>query len=122
MPTAANEVDEYIESFPENVQEILRKIREIVLGIVPDDTVERINYGVPGYKVNGKNCVFFAGFKAHVSVYPLINASQDLETAVKPFRSGKATVKFPLNQPIPYELITQIVKYLVDQRLAAGGK
>ena len=121
MPNPSAEVDEYIESFPSEVQSILRKIRQIVLDTVAPDSIEEISYGVAGYKVNSKNCVFFAGFKSHVSIYPLISAPEDLEADVKPFRSGKATIKFSLDRPVPYELIARIVKYLVDRRLAGDG-
>lgn len=111
-------MDDYIASFPEPTAQVLRKIREIVLANMPEEFEEKISYGVAGYKVGGKNCVFFAGFKAHVSVYPLINPSPELAEAVKPYQSGKATVKFPLSKPIPYDLIERIVRFLVEERLA----
>ena len=92
-----------------------------MLDTVPPDSIEKISYGVAGYKVSNKNCVFFAGFKSHVSIYPLISAPEDLEADAKPFRSGKATIKFPLDKPVPNELIARIAKYLVDRRLAGEG-
>ena len=111
----ANEVDAYIQSFPEETREILQKIRQTIREVAPG-TEETISYGIPTFKLNGKYVVYFAGFKDHVSVYPISAADAARIKGVAPYLSGKGTAKFPLNKPIPYELIEQLAALKMHDR------
>jgi uncharacterized protein YdhG (YjbR/CyaY superfamily) len=111
-------VDEYIESFPPDVQVILEEVRRAIHAAAPG-TEEIITYQIPTITLEGKYLVYFAGWKRHVSIYPIHVLDEPLESEVAGFRSGKDTVQFPLNDPIPYELIGRIVGALRDKRLGA---
>jgi len=108
-------VDEYIESFPPEVQEILREVRRTVRAVVPESG-EKISYQIPTITVDGKSLLYFSGWKHHISLYPIPPLDDALATAIEPYRSGKGTLKFPLNQPIPYDLITRLTKAFVAAR------
>lgn len=111
MPTRPTftTIDQYIASFPTEVQAILEKIRKIIATEVPE-AVETISYGIPTFKLNGKFVVYFAGFKHHVSLYPIPNMNAEFEKRIQPFIKGKGTVQFQLKDPIPYDLIKEFVK------------
>jgi uncharacterized protein YdhG (YjbR/CyaY superfamily) len=108
-------VDEYIGSFPADVQKVLQKIRKTIHKAVPK-AEEKISYQIPAFNLEGRYLVYFAGWKSHVSVYPLPEADDEFERELAPYRSGKGTVKFPLNQPIPYDLIGRLAGLLAQQR------
>ena len=110
-------VDEYIASFPADVQRTLEEVRVAIRAVVPG-TEERISYGIPTFALNGRYVVYFSGWKRHVSVYPIPDADPDLARAIKPFMAGKGTLKFALDQPIPIELIQRVAKRLLEQRIA----
>jgi uncharacterized protein YdhG (YjbR/CyaY superfamily) len=110
-------VDEYIASFPPEVQRTLEDVRAAIRAVVPG-TEERISYGIPTFSLNGRYVVYFSGWKRHVSVYPIPDADPGLARAIKPFMAGKGTLKFALDEPIPIELIQRVSKRLLDQRLA----
>jgi uncharacterized protein YdhG (YjbR/CyaY superfamily) len=112
-------VDGYIESFPPEVQVILEEIRRTIHTAAPG-TEEIISYQIPTITLEGKYLVYFAGWKRHVSLYPIHVLDEPLEAEVTDYRSGKDTLQFPLNDPIPYELIGRIVRSLMDKRLGAG--
>ncbi len=105
-------VDFYISSFPEYTQEILVKIRQIVLENAPQ-AAEQISYGMPGYKTLGKPLVYFAGYKNHIGFYATPTGHKKFIKKLSPYKQGKGSVRFPLNQPIPYPLIAEIVKFRV---------
>jgi uncharacterized protein YdhG (YjbR/CyaY superfamily) len=113
-----NQIDEYIRTFPQETQEILQKIRKAVNKSAPG-CEETMSYGIPTLKLNGKYVVYFAGFKNHVSVYPIFVTTGDktLQKELMPYLSGKGTAKFPLNKPIPYDLIEKIAKLKLQERL-----
>ncbi|MFC8931262.1 iron chaperone [Rhodococcus sp. NPDC057135] len=104
-------IDEYIASFPADVQPALESIRETIHNTVPG-LDETISYQMPTMTVNGKNLVHFAGWKHHISMYPLPAGDAEFEKSVDPYRSAKSTVKFPLNKPIPLDLVARIVELL----------
>jgi uncharacterized protein YdhG (YjbR/CyaY superfamily) len=108
-------VDDYINSFPDDVQQILNELRraihEAVLG-----AGETISYKIPTITLDGRYLVYFAGSKHHVSVYPIPAIDESLEAQIAPYKASKGTLKFPLGKPIPYPLIQRLVKLLVDQR------
>lgn len=110
-------VDEYIASFPPEVQRTLEEVRAAIRAVVPG-TEERISYGIPTFALNGRYVVYFSGWKRHVSVYPIPDADPELARAIKPFTAGKGTLKFALDEPIPIELIQRVAARLLEQRLA----
>ena len=112
-------VDGYIESFPPEVQVILEEIRRRIHAAAPG-TEETISYQIPTVTLDDKYLVYFAGWKRHVSLYPIHALGEPLEEQVAVYRSGKDTVQFPLNEPIPYDLIEKIVGELVEQRRGVG--
>jgi uncharacterized protein YdhG (YjbR/CyaY superfamily) len=110
-------VDEYIASFPPEVQRTLEEVRAAIRAVVPG-TEERISYGIPTFALNGRYVVYFSGWKRHVSVYPIPDADPELARAIKPFMAGKGTLKFALDRPIPIELIQRVAARLLEQRVA----
>ena len=110
-------VDEYIASFPPDVQRMLEEVRAAIRAVVPG-TEERISYGIPTFALNGRYVVYFSGWKRHVSVYPIPDADADLAREIKPYMAGKGTLKFALDKPIPIELIQRVAARLLEQRLA----
>ncbi len=112
MRTVAADIDEYIAGFPADVQKILRKIRSTIRKAAPK-AVESISYQIPTYKLNGKALIYFAGFVKHVSVYPAPRDAKEFKKELVAYKGGKGTVQFPFDKPIPYELITRIVKFKI---------
>jgi uncharacterized protein YdhG (YjbR/CyaY superfamily) len=112
-------MDEYIEAFSPEVQDILQKIRLVVRGAAPD-AEEAISYQIPAFKLNGA-LVYFAAFKKHIGFYPPISGDTRLEKAVSRYAGEKGNLRFPLDQPIPYDLIERITKLRVKQNLAKAA-
>jgi uncharacterized protein YdhG (YjbR/CyaY superfamily) len=110
-------VDEYIASFPTDVQEKLESVRAAIRAVVPG-TEERISYGIPTFALDDRYVVYFSGWKAHVSVYPIPDADPALERELKPHMAGKGTLKFPLSKPMPLDLIARVAARLLEQRKA----
>jgi uncharacterized protein YdhG (YjbR/CyaY superfamily) len=112
---AYKSVNEYINQFPEDkLQKILRKMRATIRKIVPK-AVETISYGIPTYKLNGKNVVHFGGFRDHVSLFPTSSPIPFFTKELAKYKTSKGTVQFGLDKPIPYPLIVKIVKFRVKQ-------
>jgi uncharacterized protein YdhG (YjbR/CyaY superfamily) len=110
-------VDEYIGSFPPEVQRVLDEIRRTIHRTIPD-AEERISYNIPTFTLDGRYVVYFAGWKGHVSVYPVPGGDQAFEQDIAPYRSGKGTLKFRLDAPIPYDLIERLATLLAAERAA----
>lgn len=108
-------IDEYIDTFSGTVKEKLLEMREIFRKAAPG-AEEAISYQIPTFKVNGKYVGYFAGFKDHVSFYPLPRDDEKLIEEMKPYIAGKGTLHFSLDKPLPKELITKLVKYWVALR------
>ena len=108
-------VDEYISSFPADVQVILRQVRETILAEVPD-AGEKISYQMPTATMNGKSLMHFSAWRKHLAVYPVPPVDDQLAGEIERYRSGKGTLKFPLNQPIPYQLIGRVAEAFVASR------
>ena len=106
-------VDEYIASFPPDVREILEKIRAVVKKAAPG-AEEKISYGMPGYKLR-HNLVYFAAHTNHIGLYPTPSATGAFAKELKPYESGKGSIKFPLDKPIPYDLIKRIVEFRIKE-------
>jgi uncharacterized protein YdhG (YjbR/CyaY superfamily) len=107
-------VDEYIASFPEDIQKILTRIRNIILRYAPD-AEESITYKMPSYKTFGKPLIYFAGFKNHIGLYATPSGHSEFKNELAKFKHGKGSVQFPIDKPIPYDLIRQIVEFRVRE-------
>ncbi|HIH89254.1 TPA: hypothetical protein HA344_08620, partial [Candidatus Bathyarchaeota archaeon] len=106
-------VDEYIASYPPEVRVILEKIRGIVRKAV-QGAEEKISYGMPTFKM-GRNLVHFAAFKGHIGLYSTPSATGVFAKELEPYESGKGSIRFPLDNPIPYDLIKRIVEFRVKE-------
>jgi uncharacterized protein YdhG (YjbR/CyaY superfamily) len=116
-------IDEYIAGFPPDVQEILQKIRATIRKAAPQ-AEEAIKYQMPTFVLHG-NLVHFAAFKNHIGFYPVPTGIETFKKELAAYEGGKGSVQFPLDQPIPYGLISKIVKFRVKENLAkaeAKGK
>ena len=118
MPTrmravAPKNIDEYIAMFSPDVQHVLEKIRATVKQVAPE-AQEKISYNMPAFTLGGI-LVYFAAFKNHIGLYPPVRGDSKLERRVSLYAGEKGNLKFPLNQPIPYNLIEEIVKLRVKQ-------
>jgi uncharacterized protein YdhG (YjbR/CyaY superfamily) len=111
----SNEIDLYIETFPENVQVLLQELRAIIKKTAPN-AEEIMSYKMPAYKQHGR-LVYFAAFKNHIGfyphTYPIIHFKEDL----KEYKTSKGAIQFALDKPLPKELITRIVEYRVKEDL-----
>jgi uncharacterized protein YdhG (YjbR/CyaY superfamily) len=108
-------VDDYIAAFTPDVQASLRVVRRAIREAAPD-AVEGISYGIPTFFVNGRYLVYLAGWKRHVSLYPVPDGDASLEAELAPHRSGKGTLQFPLGTAIPDGLIVRVVTALRAQQ------
>ncbi len=113
-------IDGYIKSFPKDVQPILEKMRRTIKKTAPG-AVEAISYQMPTFKLNGKNLVHFAGYKNHIGFYPVPSSIAAFKKELSIYKQGKGSVQFPLDQPIPYDLVEKIVAYRVNENLKKKG-
>jgi len=113
MKPRTETIDDYIYSFPEDIQVILSKIRQIIHKSAPD-AVEAMSYQMPTLRLNG-NLVHFAAFKNHIGFYPTPSGTAAFQKELSPYKSGKGSIQFPLDKPIPYDLIEKIVLFRVKE-------
>lgn len=113
--TTPQTIDDYIAGFPPDVQEILEKIRMTIRQAAPE-AAEAIKYQIPTFTLQG-NLVHFAAFKKHIGFYPTPTGTEKFQEALSIYESGKGSVRFPLDKPIPYDLITDIVRFRVQESL-----
>ena len=109
-------INDYIAYFPDSTQEILQNIRSTIKRVAPDAT-EKISYGIPTFWLKG-NLVHFAGYEHHIGFYPGSGGISEFASELGDYNTSKGTVQFPLDKPIPYELIEKIVAFRVAQNLA----
>jgi uncharacterized protein YdhG (YjbR/CyaY superfamily) len=123
-PAAPKDIDEYIAGFPEEVQEILEKLRMVIREAAPD-AEEVIKYRMPTFTLKG-NLVHFAAFKKHIGFYPAARGIEEFKDELSVYKGAKGSVQFPLGEPIPFELVSRIVKFRVRNSLersrSAGGE
>ncbi len=117
--TSPTTIDEYIANFPKDVQSVLQKIRKIIKKAAPD-SLEKIGYGMPTFTMNSKNLVHFAAFEKHIGFYPTPSGIEKFKKELSQYKGAKGSVQFPLDQPIPYELIGKITEFRVKEQLAKG--
>jgi uncharacterized protein YdhG (YjbR/CyaY superfamily) len=108
-------IDEYIGTLPNDVQEILEKVRATIQKAAPE-AKEKISYSMPAFEQNGI-VVYFAAFKNHIGLYALPSSHEAFKKELSKYKSGKGSVQFPLDEPMPYDLITKIVKFRVKENL-----
>jgi len=113
-------VDEYIGSFPAGVQAILEGVRRTIRNAVPA-AGETISYQIPSITFDGRPLVYFAGWRHHISIYPAPTGDPVLEGRLAAYRSGRGTLRFPLSEPMPHELIERVVELYVRQRQDRRG-
>ncbi len=120
MKTNFKTIDEYIQTFPKDVQGILEKIRRTIKDEVPE-AVETISYEIPAFKLNGKGLISFAAWKEHIAIYSIPSGTAAFRKEISPYVKGKGTIQFPLDRPIPYDLVKEIVRFHV-KRVTAKKK
>ncbi len=109
-------IDEYIQTFPENIQAILEKMRQTIRKAAPEST-ETISYRMPAFKLNSI-LVYFAAAKNHIGFYPTASPIVAFQKELSPYKTSKGAIRFPLDKPIPYGLVEKIVKFRVKENLA----
>jgi uncharacterized protein YdhG (YjbR/CyaY superfamily) len=107
-------MNEYIESFPKNVQVTLEKLRDTVRKAAPK-AVESISYDMPTFKLDGKRLVYFSAWKSHVGFYSIPEGNAAFRNELSRFEGPKGSLRFPLDQPIPYDLVKKIVVLRVKE-------
>ena len=108
-------IDDYIASFPPDVQVILTSVLQAIRRAAPG-TDESISYQIPTFKLNGKSLVYFAGWKHHIGLYPVPRLDDDLDQEVSRYRAAKDTLRFPFTEPVPYDLVERLVAFMVKKR------
>jgi len=116
MRNSYKTVDEYIKSYPKDIQGLLEQIRTIIKGIAPD-AEESISYGMPAYKLHGKPLVYFAVFKNHIGFFSTPTGQTEFAKELSKYKHGKGSVQFPLDEVMPLDLISKIVKFRVNENL-----
>ena len=119
--STANSIDEYIADFPRETQKVLQEVRALIRASAPDAT-ETISYAIPTFDFNGHHLVHFAGYEKHVGFYPTGSGVEAFKQELKPYKSGKGSVQFPLGQPLPTDLIRRIVELRVAENTGKASK
>lgn len=110
----AKTIDQFISEYPPEIQTILQKIRAAIHKSAPG-AEEAMAYGIPTFRLNGKNLVHFSAFKEHIGFYPTPSGITKFKKELSAYEGAKGSVKFPLNKPIPYTLIVKITQYRVKE-------
>jgi uncharacterized protein YdhG (YjbR/CyaY superfamily) len=108
------DIDEYIAGFPKETQKILKQIRATIKEAVPQ-AEESISYAIPTFNLKGHYLIYFAGYKNHIGLYPAPRGNAAFKKELSVYKGGKGTVQFPLDKPMPLNLITRIVKFRVKE-------
>lgn len=97
----------YLAALPDRARPVVEELRRHLLAVVPG-AAEAMRYGVPTLRVGGRNVVHFGGYAGHVAVYPVPDADGELAERISQFRAGKGTLRFPLDKPVPFDLVEQV--------------
>lgn len=114
-------IEEYIAAFSEETQEVLYEVRSTIRKAAPE-AGEKISYDIPTFTLNGTYLIYFAGYKKHISVYPIPHGNESLIQEIAPYKKGKGTLQFPLDKPIPLDLISRVTKQMVKENKERSGK
>lgn len=112
--STATTIDEYIAEFPSETAERLSQVRALVASLVPDAT-EAISYAIPTFDLNGKHLVHFAGYDRHIGFYPAPTGMAAFAQEFAGYKTGKGSVQFPLDEPLPVDLIRRIVEFRLGE-------
>jgi len=112
-------VDDYILSLPQVAKSRVETIRQLIKKVSPT-AVEATSYGLIGYKLNGRPLVYIGGFKNHIGLYAIPNTHKAFVNEFAKYKNGKGSVQFPLDQPLPLDLIKKVVQFRVE--ILTGGK
>ena len=112
--STATSIDEYIGAFPPETEEVLEELRSLIKATAPDAT-ETISYAIPTFDLNGRHLVHFAGYEKHVGFYPIPSGMEAFEEELKHYKRGKGSVQFPLDRPLPTDLIRRMVEFRVGE-------
>jgi uncharacterized protein YdhG (YjbR/CyaY superfamily) len=118
--STAHSIDAYIAEFPPETQKVLQQVRALIKASAPDAT-ETISYAIPTFDLNG-HLVHFAGYEKHIGFYPTGSGIEAFKEELKPYKSGKGSVQFPLGQPLPKDLIRRIVEFRVEENTGKASK
>jgi len=114
-------IDEYIAACPEESRAYLRQIRKLTHALAPD-AKEKISYQIACFELNSRNLIHFAGWKKHVSLYPIPAGSEAFVRQIEPYANDRCTLKFPLDEPLPLKLIERVVKlHIKENKKKAKG-
>ena len=116
MAATFETVDAYIASFPPDVQVALEAVRQAIRTAIPG-TQELISYGIPAFSLDGRGVVWFAGWRRHISVYPIPAGGDDLDAEMAPYKAARGTLRFQLSRPMPFAVIEKVAARLLQQRL-----
>ena len=120
--STANSIDEYVAGFPPETQKALEEMRALIKASAFGAT-EKISYAMPTFDLNGHHLVHFAGYAKHVGFYPVPSGVEAFKEELKPYKTGKGSVQFPLDRPLPADLIRRIVEFRVEENARkASGK
>ena len=119
-PTASP-IDDYIAQFPPETQKMLQEMRALVRASAPDAT-ETISYAIPTFDLNGRHLVHFAGYERHLGLYPTASGIAAFAQELKPYKSARGSVQFPLDEPLPADLIRRIVAFRVAEVAARPAR
>ncbi len=114
MPNRFETIGEYIASLPADVQPIIEQVRQTIREVAPD-TGETISYNIPTFTLNGRNLIHIAAWKHHIALYPIPEGDESIELEIAPYRVGKGTLRFPLRQPVPFDLIERLVPLYIER-------
>ncbi len=114
-PDIPNSIDNHISTFPPETQHLLQQVRETIKAVAPEAT-ETISYGIPTFKLHG-NLVHFAGYAHHIGFYPGASSIRVFAAELSSYKTSKGTVQFPLDKPIPYDLIRKITVFRLEENL-----
>jgi uncharacterized protein YdhG (YjbR/CyaY superfamily) len=118
----ASSVDEYIAELPSETQEVLQEVRAVIRSAAPEAT-ETISYAIPTLDLNGRHLVHFAGFARHIGFYPgAVTVGEAFAEELKPYKRGKGSVQFPLDRPMPADLIRRMVEFRVGEVMSGTSE
>ncbi len=120
--SSATTIDDYIAEFPPETQAVLQQMRELIRDTAPPEAVETISYAIPTFDLKGKHLAHFAGYAHHVGLYPTPVGMEAFKADLAPYKQGKGSVQFPLDEPLPADLIRRIIAYRVEGVLGRQAK
>jgi len=107
-------VDEYIAKSSKNVRDVLQELKRVIKESAPE-AEETISYDIPTFDLDGRHLVHFAAYKNHIGFYPTSSGVEAFKKELSPFKTSRGTVQFPLDKPIPFDLVKKIVKFRIEE-------